>query len=68
MYKSGDLKVVHPEQQFYDARTDDYDTVGPGTVYLPHSCDYWIIGGEQQVRELIMDLTAILPPEKEKHG
>ena len=27
-----------------------------GKVYLPHSCDEWIIGGKTEVEQLIMDL------------
>ena len=29
-------------------------------VYLPHSCDEWIIGGPEQIQALIDDLTAVL--------
>lgn len=28
----------------------------PPCVYLPHACDEWVIGGPDQVRELISDL------------
>lgn len=31
------------------------------TAYLPHSCDLWVIGGAEQVRQLIADLQAVLP-------
>lgn len=31
-----------------------------GTVYLPHSCDEWVIGGPDQVRMLIEDLNELL--------
>ena len=33
---------------------------GVGTVYLPHSCNEWVIGGAKQVKELISDLQSIL--------
>ena len=29
-------------------------------AYLPHSCDHWVIGGPDDVRALIADLTAAL--------
>lgn len=31
-----------------------------GSVYLPHSCDEWIIGGAGHVRALISDLQEVL--------
>ncbi len=29
-------------------------------VYLPHSCNQWVIGGEEEVRAMIADLQAAL--------
>lgn len=29
-------------------------------VYLPHSCDEWVIGGKEEVEALIRDLQAVL--------
>jgi hypothetical protein len=31
-----------------------------GGAFLPHSCNYWVIGGPQQIRCLIRDLEAAL--------
>ncbi len=44
-----------------DARENDYDfhSYKP-TAYLPHSCDNWVIGGPEQVKALIEDLTEML--------
>ena len=28
----------------------------PPCAYLPHSCDEWVIGGEEQAKNLIIDL------------
>ena len=64
MYKHGDLKI-HDEQDaefdrtIYDARTPDNE-VEVGDVFLPHSCDAWVIGGPAQVKTLIADLQAYL--------
>lgn len=30
-----------------------------GAVFLPHSCDEWVIGGEAEITALIADLQAI---------
>lgn len=43
-----------------DSRTEGYDDVPHGTVFLPHSCDEWVIGGPEQIRTLIEDLQAAL--------
>lgn len=32
----------------------------PPCVYLPHSCDEWVIGGREEVEALIEDLKAAL--------
>ena len=29
-------------------------------VYLPHSCDEWVIGGEEEVKAMIQDLQETL--------
>ena len=29
-------------------------------IYLPHSCDEWVIGGEKEARDLIDDLMSII--------
>lgn len=28
-----------------------------GGVYLPHNCDEWVIGGAEEIRSLIQDLS-----------
>ncbi len=47
------------------------DGMGRLEVSLPHQCDEWIIGGADEVRVMIADLTALLPefehPEKYRH-
>lgn len=76
MYVKGTLQITkdcgHPECQdssiceqtfeqraVLDSKTDDYDRVSG--VYLPHSCDEWVIGGPDQIRALIADLEEMLP-------
>lgn len=69
-YEHGDLQLWLPgekgsyEQPSTDARRDDgYDESGapkPPCAYLPHSCDQWVIGGPEEVREMIADLQAAL--------
>lgn len=34
--------------------------IGTGNVYLPHSCDEWIIGGKAEIEAMIKDLQAAL--------
>lgn len=45
-----------------DSRRDDdsYAPLAEGGVYLPHSCDSWVIGGPEEIRALIADLQAAL--------
>ncbi len=69
-YKQGDVQVWLPgdeptwEQPSTDAREDNgYDDEGapkPPCVYLPHSCDEWVVGGPDNVRAMIADLQAAL--------
>jgi hypothetical protein len=37
-----------------------YKELGPGTAYLPHSCNEWVIGGPDHIRALIEDLQSAL--------
>ncbi|MEE9354187.1 MAG: hypothetical protein V3U75_01220 [Methylococcaceae bacterium] len=37
-----------------------YHGVRHPAVYLPHSCDYWIIGGPEEIKQLISDLQEAL--------
>lgn len=54
MYKTGDIE----KGRYTDARTDDYhDGVG---YYLPHSCQEWVIGSDEEVKLLIKDLQDLL--------
>lgn len=53
--------------------SDDYEPVPfearnkGGSVYLPHSCDEWVIGGREEVEALIADLQELLKswPDRE---
>jgi len=45
--------------RLFDAR-GDYGPPANGSVYLPHSCDQWVIGGPEQIRALIADLEKAL--------
>lgn len=72
-YRSGDLKVVTGEldaegyplqvEPNFDARADEEKEesyrVSPGAVFLPHSCQEWVIGGLEQVEAMLADLTRI---------
>ena len=37
-----------------DSSTGDYKNFY--AIYLPHSCDEWVIGGKAEARQLIVDL------------
>jgi len=37
-----------------DTQTKDYDD--GEWIYLPHSCDAWVIGGVKEAKQLIEDL------------
>ena len=64
MYHKGDLEYAVDqealnEECMSDARETDGYTDGflkAPLVYLPHSCDQWIIGGPDPARQLIADL------------
>ena len=73
MYKQGDAKLFrrYVTEEEWDIPTDDghlpfqvYDArnkhASPPFVYLPHSCQEWVIGGPAEVRQLIKDLLALL--------
>ena len=67
MYNKGDLEICKDEESHgpcIDAREDNgYDEEGapkPPFVYLPHSCDEWIIGGPEQIKMMIQDLQEAL--------
>ena len=74
MYKTGDLTVIRTEQELrdetycdedetptlYDNRNRENITPEYPVVYLPHSCDRWVIGGREQILTLIHDLQMAL--------
>ena len=65
MYHRNDLQVSTSKHgcPSFDAREEDGYNEGlhnPPCVSLPHSCDEWIIGGPDQIRDLITDLQAVL--------
>ena len=59
MYKKGDVKVSSKDEYLVDTRTDEYDNVPLFSAYLEHSCDDWIIGGPEQIKQLILDLLGL---------
>ena len=56
MYEKGTLVIVRDGSDDLRFVSD----VKPGDVYLPHSCDEWVIGGKEQIEALIEDLNAAL--------
>ena len=54
------LDPDHGQHFIYDSSQRGTPKCGAGTVYLPHSCDEWVIGGAEQIRALIDDLQAAL--------
>lgn len=62
MYHKGDIVF---DKVDYDAREengyeDTYKYSNEKIVALPHSCNEWVIGGEDEVKILIEDLQNIL--------
>lgn len=75
MYKAGDLEINinkgpckldegycenYEHNHSLDARNYDEKRYFGNEVYLPHSCDSWVIGGVKEVELLIGDLLAAL--------
>lgn len=75
MYNKGDLQITDPpcpdsvgdckawpeyghEHMVYDQRS--YEYLYHPSVYLPHSCNEWVIGGAENIKAMIEDLTAAL--------
>lgn len=50
MYKKGTIEIGNVT----DSTTENYDD--GNWMYLPHSCDSWVIGGVPEALELIADL------------
>jgi len=61
VYPCGDHETHDGEfrQTRDDSNGDGYDWRDPH-VALEHSCDAWIIGGPEQIKALIADLSAAL--------
>lgn len=55
-YEAGTLRIS--KVQVYDSRSDE--TYPKGCIYLPHSCDNWMIGGQADAENLLADLHAFL--------
>lgn len=76
MYEPGLLKVLDPpcstmdseglcddfehKHELTDSRSDVDYVIPDFCVYLPHSCNEWIIGGKEEVEALIRDLQAVI--------
>lgn len=76
MYQPGGLRMTFPlcfsyekewgtcccdhfgDHHIYDSRASK--TVIHPAVYLPHSCDSWVIGGAKEIRNLIEELQLFL--------
>lgn len=43
-----------------DDSRDDLNNIKPPCVFLPHSCDEWIVGGIKEVENMIEDLVEVL--------
>ena len=55
MYNRGDVKITFEDGEAYDSE-NGYEDMPEDTVYLPHRCDSWIVGGKEEVKQLIEDL------------
>ena len=68
-YRKGDLQIEsdnsigNPARAQTDAR-DDGRRVLPGEAILDHSCDWWVIGGLQNMRWLVEDLQRVIEESK----
>lgn len=73
MYRKGELCVTIPPcaEMVADSErlcySDEHahsifgDPAAPvPTAFLPHSCDEWVIGGREQIKDLVDDLLAVL--------
>lgn len=55
-YTQGDAKYG---KLYYDSRNEEHSD-GDGVVYLPHSCEDWVIGNKEEVETMIKDLQKLL--------
>lgn len=60
-----DYEHVHSIEDARRERVFDSIEYKYPCVYLPHSCDQWVIGGAKQVKEMIEDLQEILKQVEE---
>lgn len=68
MYKKGYLKItdIPCNEDYEDGYCDNIDHCHrlhgstDRAAYLPHSCDEWLIGGKEQIKDLIEDLQEAL--------
>lgn len=75
-YKKGMIEVataesIRKENPQMDPTDDPLSYAPPyaeqlPVVFLPHSCQEWVIGGPAEVRQMIEDLQAILPKLEKK--
>lgn len=80
MYNKGDLHITDPPCPDTVGNCEDWPNYGhdhmvhdnrsgleffENTVYLPHSCEEWVIGGPEQIAAMIEDLTAALKATQE---
>lgn len=60
-YESADLELHLPHSEDEPCPGSRWhDDRGKTFVFLPHSCDEWIIGGPQEIKLLISDLQEAL--------
>jgi len=70
MYKKGDLQINEPDdiddlpcysdlREWNDKELRSRE-VKEGEVFLPHSCDQWVIGNKENIMWLIEDLNKLL--------
>lgn len=62
-YHTGDVTLLlEPKKEAWPVSdsTKDYETCPCPVVFLPHSCEEWIIGGEKEVQLMIHDLLEAL--------
>lgn len=52
MYQAGDV-MLQPDRKSTDRSTKKI-------ACLPHSCEFWVIGGPTEIREMIADLETAL--------
>jgi len=56
MYHKSDVRVTFEDEFAVLDSNNNSETMPDGTVYLPHRCQEWVVGGKKEVRQLIEDL------------